>query len=138
MTGLPNLSKPALAQAPLTALKDRFFRGLQTLVNDRPIHHLPLVSGSANCAHKNDLLPQSRSRRFDLAEKYFAMALEHYPDFEEAHVGMARTLFGLGKHEQALGELQTAIKLNPNDEVAWYRLSQVPEAWETWRGSKRH
>lgn len=69
-----------------------------------------------------------QSRRFDLAEKYFAMALEHYPDFEEAHVGRARTLFDLGKNDQALTELQAAIKLNPNDEVAWYRLSQVQRA----------
>jgi tetratricopeptide (TPR) repeat protein len=66
-----------------------------------------------------------KAGRFDQAEKYFRVALEQYPDFEEAHVGLAGALIGLRDNQQALSELQAAIALNAGDEVAWYRLAQV-------------
>jgi len=71
---------------------------------------------------------QRKAGRFEQAEKYFGGALEHYPDFEEAHVGMAGALIGLKENDRALRELQAAITLNASDEVAWYRLSQVHRA----------
>jgi tetratricopeptide (TPR) repeat protein len=59
------------------------------------------------------------------AQKFFELALKNYPDFEEAHVGLAATLVTLQQPEQALPHLQKAITANPQDEAAWYRLFQV-------------
>jgi len=62
---------------------------------------------------------------FENAQKYFEMALEDYPDFEEAHMGLAAILTHSGKPQLALPHLQKAISLNPDNEVSWYRLSRV-------------
>jgi tetratricopeptide (TPR) repeat protein len=59
------------------------------------------------------------------AQKFFEQALQHYADFEEAHLGLAAVLTSQQKWEQALPHLQKATVLNPSDEVAWYRLSQL-------------
>jgi len=59
------------------------------------------------------------------AQKYFELALQNYPDFEEAHLGLAAVLATLQEPELALPHLQKAILLRPDDEVSWYRLSQV-------------
>ena len=69
-----------------------------------------------------------KAGRFAEAQKYFEEALLHYPDFEEAHVGLAGALLGQQKNPEALRELNRAVSLNPSDEVAWYRLSQVQRA----------
>jgi tetratricopeptide (TPR) repeat protein len=62
---------------------------------------------------------------FEDAEKYFEMALENYADFEEAHMGLAAILTHSGKPQLALPHAQKAISLNPDNEVSWYRLSQI-------------
>ena len=62
---------------------------------------------------------------FDEAQKFFEVALKYYTDFEEAHLGLAATLMSLQKPEPALPHLQKAISLNSQNEVSWYRLSQV-------------
>jgi len=62
---------------------------------------------------------------FENAQKYFERALENYPDFEEAHMGLAAILTHSGKPQLALPHLQKAISLNPDNEVSWYRLSRV-------------
>jgi tetratricopeptide (TPR) repeat protein len=59
------------------------------------------------------------------AQQFFEAALKNYPDFEEAHVGMAAILIALEKPAEALPHLQKAIASNSADEAAWYRLSQV-------------
>jgi predicted Zn-dependent protease len=56
------------------------------------------------------------------------MALKHYPEFEEAHVGLGRTLVALAKPGLALPHLQKAIALNANSEVAYYQLAQAHRA----------
>jgi tetratricopeptide (TPR) repeat protein len=62
---------------------------------------------------------------FAEAQKFFEVALKNYSDFEEAHLGLAAVLLTLQKSELALPHIQRAIALNPENEVAWYRLSQV-------------
>lgn len=62
---------------------------------------------------------------FDKAQKYFELALKNYPDFEEAHLGLAAVLKHAGENQLALGHLQKAVALNRENEVGWYRLSQV-------------
>ena len=58
------------------------------------------------------------------AQKYFQQAVDHYPSFEEAHVGLAATLMQ-SDPAQAQKHLQQAITIDPQDPVAWYRLAQV-------------
>jgi tetratricopeptide (TPR) repeat protein len=62
---------------------------------------------------------------FEEAQKFFEVALKNYSDFEEAHLGLAAVLITLQKPELALQHIQSAIALNPKNEVSWYRLSQV-------------
>jgi tetratricopeptide (TPR) repeat protein len=64
----------------------------------------------------------------DQARQLFETALKDHQDFQEAHVGLAATLMAEQKPALALPHLQQAVALNPDDEVAWYRLSQVDRA----------
>jgi predicted Zn-dependent protease len=59
------------------------------------------------------------------AEQLYNSALQYYPDFEEAEVGLAGVLLLEQKPSPAAGHLQRAIALRPDDEVAWYRLAQA-------------
>jgi tetratricopeptide (TPR) repeat protein len=69
-----------------------------------------------------------KSGQFDEAQKLFEAALKNYPNFEEAHLGLASVLLSLQKTELALPHLLKAIELNPQNEVAWYRLGQLQKA----------
>jgi tetratricopeptide (TPR) repeat protein len=62
------------------------------------------------------------------ASRYFEQALRFYPDFEEAHVGLAAVLMAQGAPGLALPHLQRAVAINPGDDVAWYRLSRAQKA----------
>jgi predicted Zn-dependent protease len=59
------------------------------------------------------------------AEQLYNSALQYYPDFEEAEVGLGGVLLHEQKASLAVGHLQRAIALRPDDEVAWYRLAQA-------------
>jgi tetratricopeptide (TPR) repeat protein len=61
--------------------------------------------------------------QFAEAQELFEKALSFHPDFEEAHVGLAYVFRFQNRLSAALTHLQNAIALNPEDEVAWYRLS---------------
>ena len=54
--------------------------------------------------------------------------MESYPEFEEALVGLGRTLVAAGEPRAALPHLQKAISLNPRDEVAFYQIAQAHRA----------
>ena len=53
----------------------------------------------------------------------FELSLRHYPDFEDAHIGLARVLIREGKPELAIRHLQKAIALSPDNHVSFYLLS---------------
>jgi tetratricopeptide (TPR) repeat protein len=84
-----------------------------------------------------DLDPSNASAAYEIAEadrnagqleeaqKFFELALKYYPEFEEAHLGLGAALTSLQKPAEALPHLQKAISLNSQNEVGWYRLSQV-------------
>lgn len=91
------------------------------------VQELVLDPTNSNAAYEIGEIHR-KAGRFAEAQKYFEAALQHYPDFEEAHVGLAGALFGQQKNQEALHELNSAIALNSSDEVAWYRLSQVQRA----------
>jgi len=66
-----------------------------------------------------------RAGKFDDAKQYFERALKNYPDFEEAHLGLANVLSHVDENQSALTHLQKAVSLNSDNEVGWYRLVQV-------------
>ena len=66
-----------------------------------------------------------RVGEFDEAQKFFELAVQYHPDFEEAQLGLAAVLMSLQKPNLALPHLQKAITLNAGNEVSWYRLSQA-------------
>jgi len=54
--------------------------------------------------------------------------VERFPDFEEALVGLGGVYLDSHKPAQALAVLERAIKLNPKDDVAWYRMARADRA----------
>jgi predicted Zn-dependent protease len=85
---------------------------------------LQLEPDNANAAYEIAEIHRAAGE-LEEARKFFELAIKSYPDFEEAHLGLAAVLTSLQKPEVALPHLQEAIALNAGDEVAWYRLSQV-------------
>ncbi len=85
---------------------------------------LEIDPGSANAAYELGELHRNAGE-FAEAQKFFEQALQSYPDFEEAQLGLAAVLMSLQKPDLALPQLQKAVILGPGNEVAWYRLSQV-------------
>jgi tetratricopeptide (TPR) repeat protein len=66
-----------------------------------------------------------KAGQLDKAAELFGLAVNHYPDFEEAQVGLGRVLVALGKPDLALPHLRKAIALEPGNEVPYYQLSLV-------------
>jgi tetratricopeptide (TPR) repeat protein len=64
----------------------------------------------------------------DEATKQYEEIVERYPDFEEALVGLGGVYLDSQKPAQALAVLERAIKLNPKDDVAWYRIARADRA----------
>ncbi|MGH9309614.1 MAG: tetratricopeptide repeat protein [Vicinamibacterales bacterium] len=62
------------------------------------------------------------------ARASFESALEHYPEFEDALIGLARALIGLQEPALAVTHLKKAIALNGRSEVAFYQLAQAHAA----------
>jgi tetratricopeptide (TPR) repeat protein len=85
---------------------------------------LQLDPTNANAAYELAEIHRKAGQLEDV-QKYFEIAVANYPNFEEAHVGLAATLMALQKPEQALPHLDKAVEINPDDSVAWYRLAQV-------------
>jgi predicted Zn-dependent protease len=66
-----------------------------------------------------------KSHQIDKAGEFFELALKRYPDFEDAHVGLAAVMITQDKPTLAIAHLKQAVALRPSDEVAWYRLAQA-------------
>ena len=64
-----------------------------------------------------------RAGELERAAQLFDVAVKHYPDFEEARIGLARVLISQDKPEPAVSQLQKAISLNRANEVSYYQLS---------------
>jgi tetratricopeptide (TPR) repeat protein len=79
---------------------------------------------NANAAYELGVAHYRRGQ-FEKAREAFAKALTNYPEFQEASVGMGRTLLALGKADMALTHLRKAIALKPEDEVPHYHLSRA-------------
>ena len=68
------------------------------------------------------------SGEMDEAEKFFRLALNHYPEFEQANLGLAGVLLKKGKLELAREYARKAITENGSNQVGWYRLGQIEKA----------
>ena len=62
---------------------------------------------------------------FKQARQQFESLIERRPEFEQARVGLAGILIHTEKPDEAVMQLKRAIELDPNDEVAWYRLARA-------------
>ena len=59
------------------------------------------------------------------ARRQFETLLTARPEFEQALVGLAGVLIESQQPELAVPRLRRAIALDPNDEVAWYRMARA-------------
>ena len=73
----------------------------------------------------------------DEATKLYEEIVERYPDFEEALVGLGGVYLDSQKPAQALAVLERAIKLNPKDDVAWYRIARADRAMGDKEGQQK-
>jgi tetratricopeptide (TPR) repeat protein len=64
----------------------------------------------------------------DEARKDFEALVNHFPDFEQALVGLGGVYLQSQSAAQAIPPLERAVKIDANDEVAWYRLAQAQRA----------
>ena len=85
---------------------------------------LALDATNANAAYEIGEMDR-KAGDFESARQRFADAVTHYPAFEQALVGLGRTLLALRRPGEALQPLQAALKVNPENEVAWYQIAQA-------------
>lgn len=88
---------------------------------------LQIDPANANSAYELGELNR-KANRFDQAQRYFEQALEHYPDFPEAQLGLAAVLQSEKLPDQALIHVQRAVAIDPENDVGWYRLAQIQKA----------
>ena len=88
---------------------------------------LGLDPSNANAAYELGEM-QRQAGELDPARKLFEQALAHYPGFDHAQVGLARTLIALGSPSEAIPHLKAAIERNPESEVAYYQMAQAFKA----------
>lgn len=88
---------------------------------------LKINPDNANAAYEIGELNRLSGHLAD-ARKYFEMALQTYPNFPEASLGLGTVLASLNEPAKALPYLKTSVEADPNSEASWYRLSQVERA----------
>jgi len=97
---------------------------------------LSLDPTNANAAYELGELNRTAGE-FEAARQRFEQAVKYYPDFEQALVGLGRTLISLRRPADALRFLQTAAKINPKSEVAFYQIAQAYGALGDTAGQQR-
>ena len=88
---------------------------------------LTLDPTNANAAYEIGEIDR-KAGDFESARQRFEQAVKYYPAFEQALVGLGRTLLALRRPAEALPPLQAALKVNPENDVAWYQIAQVYRA----------
>ena len=91
---------------------------------------------NGNAAYELAFLQAERGDTTSAAEQYQSI-LQRYPDFEEALVGLAGIDLTAQKADQAVPLLEHAVKLRPEDEVAWWRLAQADRAVGNHEGQEK-
>jgi tetratricopeptide (TPR) repeat protein len=85
---------------------------------------LEIDPGNGNARYELAAM-QADLGNLDEARRLYEEALERYPDFEEALVGLGGVLLDSQKGGDAVGPLEHATHINPDDDVAWYRLARA-------------
>lgn len=88
---------------------------------------LDIDPANANAAYEIGEIHRDASQ-LEQARTFFEQALQSHPDFPEAQLGLGTVLEELQKPDDALPHLKQAVALDPLNDVAWYRLSQVQRA----------
>jgi len=83
---------------------------------------LQVDPANGNAAYELAYL-QAEQGNLEEARKQYEQIVGHFPDFEEALVGLGGILLQIHEPQLAIGPLQRATKVNPDDEAAWYRLA---------------
>lgn len=78
----------------------------------------------ANCEYELGEIYSFRSN-LQLASQHYSRALELRPDLVDAHIGLAKVLTAMGQSGEAVPHLLEAIRLDPENDVAHYRLAQA-------------
>jgi len=92
--------------------------------------------GNGNAAYELAYL-QMEAGNVEEARTQYEHILERFPDFEEALVGLGGVLLDNHKPELAVAPLEHATQVNPDDEVAWYRLAQAERATGNKEGQQK-
>ncbi len=85
---------------------------------------LEIDPANANAAYEAGEIYRN-STDYPNAEKYFQIAINYYPDFDDAQIGLATVYLAEDKAQLAVPPLHKAITVDPSNEVSWYRLSQA-------------
>jgi tetratricopeptide (TPR) repeat protein len=88
---------------------------------------LTLNPGNGNAAYELAYL-EAENGKVEEATREYEVALQRHPDFEEALVGLAGIDLSSDQAAAAVPLLERATRLRPDDEVAWWRLSQAERA----------
>lgn len=83
--------------------------------------------GNGNAAYELANMA-AEENKLDEARKQFEALIAHFPDFEQALVGLGGIYLQTESGAQAVAPLTRATKLDATDEVAWYRLAQAEKA----------
>lgn len=78
-----------------------------------------------------------KSGQLGKARALFEEALKYYPDFEDAQVGLGRTLVAEKNPDLAVTHLHKALSLNPQDDVAWFQLAKAYQALGKTAGERK-
>jgi predicted Zn-dependent protease len=97
--------------------------GLRAQAAKEFAEELRLDPTNANAAYELGEL-ERQAGELAAAAELFARAIEHYPDFADARIGLGRVLVRLGKPADAVPHLRKAIASEPGSDVAYYVLAQ--------------
>jgi tetratricopeptide (TPR) repeat protein len=88
---------------------------------------LEIDPGNGNAAYELANMQMDQGN-FDQARSLLEGAIKRYPDFEDALVALGRVDLEVHEPAEAVKALKRATQLRPDDDVAWYRLSQAQRA----------
>ena len=91
---------------------------------------------NANAAYEAGEIDR-KAGRLEAARELFAQAVKLDGEFQEARVGLGRSLIALGKAGEALAHLKKAAALDPADEIPPFHLAQVYRAAGDTAGQQR-
>jgi tetratricopeptide (TPR) repeat protein len=85
---------------------------------------LELDPGNGNAAYELAQMAAD-DNNLDEAKARFEQIVQRFPEFEQALVGLGGVYLQSQDAAQAVRPLEQATKVDPTDEVAWYRLAQA-------------